>query len=289
MEPIKYIVQNARDEQWGLTIYSVGYQSVGIGETYPPQKHDQKYLFNPDNGRILSEYQLLYIVDGEGRLETRNGGIHDIKSGDMFLLFPGEWHTYYPNVRTGWKEYWIGFSGANIDHRVAQGFFSVEEPIYRIGYNETIIELYHEAIHTATRQEPYFQQHLAGIVNHILGMMFMTSNQKNIQPRSDHSIMIDRARVFMQESIESDITMPDVAEYLNVSYTTFRHAFKKYTGMSPAQYFINLKIHRAKEMLRGTSASIKEISYTLHFESPEHFATTFRKKTGISPSDFRNA
>lgn len=93
----------------------------------------------------------------------------------------------------------------------------------------------------------------------------------------------------MWESIESDITIQGVAEYLNLSYTTFRHAFKKYTGISPAQYFINLKIRRAKEMLRGTSALIKEISYSLHFESPEHFATTFRKKTGISPSDFRNS
>jgi AraC-like DNA-binding protein len=289
MESIKYIVQNARDEQWGLTISSVGYQNVGIGETYPPQKHDQKYLFNPDNGRVLTEYQLLYIVDGEGRLETSSGGNYNLRSGDMFLLFPGEWHTYYPDVRTGWKEYWIGFNGADICHRVSQGFFSVRKPIYRIGYNEAIIELYQEAIRAATRQESCFQQHLAGIVNHILGIMFMASNRKNFQPRSDLSIMIDKARVFMQESIESDITMPDVAEYLNVSYTTFRHAFKKYTGISPAQYFINLKIHRAKEMLRGTSASIKEISYTLRFESPEHFATTFRKKTGTSPTDFRSA
>ena len=289
MEPIKYIAQNERDEQWGLTICSVGYQKTGIGEVYPPQNHNQEYLFKPENGRILSEYQLLYIVDGEGHLETRHGGIHDIKSGDMFLLFPGEWHTYSPDARTGWKEYWIGFSGANIDHRVSEGFFSVTKPIYHIGYNETIIELYHEAIRTATRQEPYFQQHLAGIVNHILGLMFMTSNQKSMQPGGDMSRFIDKAKAFLQESVESDISMPEVAEHLNISYTTFRHAFKKYIGLSPAQYFINLKIHRAKEMLRGSSASIKEISYTLHFESPEYFATTFRKKTGMSPSDFRNA
>lgn len=289
MEPIKYIAQNERDELWGLTVCSVGYQKTGIGEAYPPQNHNQEYLFKPENGRILSEYQLLYIVDGGGNLETRHGGIHDIKSGDMFLLFPGEWHTYSPDARTGWKEYWIGFSGANIDHRVSEGFFSVTKPIYHIGYNETIIELYHEAIRTATRQEPYFQQHLAGIVNHILGLMFMTSNQKSMQPGGDMSRFIDKAKAFLQESVESDISMPEVAEHLNISYTTFRHAFKKYTGLSPAQYFINLKIHRAKEMLRGSSASIKEISYTLHFESPEYFATTFRKKTGMSPSDFRNA
>ena len=188
---------------------------------------------------------------------------------------------------TGWKEYWIGFSGANIDHRVSAGFFSVEKPVYHIGFNETIVELYREAIRTATSQEPYFQQLLAGVVNYILGLMFMTSHNNRIATGSEFPKIIDKARAYLQESVESDISMPEVAAYLNMSYTTFRHAFKKYTGLSPAQYFINLKLHRAKEMLRGTTASVKEISYILHFESPEYFATAFRKKTGMSPSEFR--
>lgn len=289
MEPIKYIAKNNRDEQWGLTVCSVGYQKVNPYEDYPPHKHNQEYIFRPENGRILSEYQLLYITEGGGVLHTRHGGRVNIKEGDMFLLFPGEWHSYHPDPQTGWKEYWIGFSGANIDNRVTEGFFSAEKPVYEIGYNETIIELYNEAIRTAKRQEPYFQQLLAGVVNHLLGLMFMTSSNKNLQSDDEHLNKINRARAYLQESVESEITMPEVAEHLNMSYTTFRHAFKKYTGLSPAQYFINLKLHRAKEMLRSTNASIKEISYILHFESPEYFATIFRKKTGLSPSEFRNA
>ena len=92
----------------------------------------------------------------------------------------------------------------------------------------------------------------------------------------------------MQESVETDLRMPDVAEHVGVNYTTFRTLFKQYTGLSPAQYFINLKIHRAKEMLRSTTASIKEISIILQFENPEYFATQFKKKTGVSPTEFRN-
>ena len=83
--------------------------------------------------------------------------------------------------------------------------------------------------------------------------------------------------------------MPDIAERLNISYTKFRRLFKEYTGQSPARYFINMKIHRAKEMLRGTSASIKEISIILHFETPEYFATLFKSRTGMTPSAFRYA
>ena len=287
MGQVKYIPQNQRDELWGLTVCSVGYQSVGPGEEYPPQGHNQEYMFSPATGRTLPEYQLLYIVDGEGRLDTMHGGRHRIEAGDMFLLFPGEWHTYMPERGTGWKEYWIGFSGINIDNRVKAGFFSADRPLYHIGYDEIMVELYNEAIRTAARQEPYFQQLLAGIVNHLLGLMFMTGSNRMLRHGNDAGALIDRAKAFLQDSVEKDISMPEVAGHLNISYTGFRRLFKEYTGQSPAQYFINLKIHRAKEMLRGTGIPIQEISYILHFETPEHFSSMFRKRTGLSPTQFR--
>lgn len=287
MEPIKYIPQNQRDELWGLSVCSTGYQKVAAGEHYPPARHNQEYMFNLSNGRILSEYQLLYIIDGAGTLVTAHGGRHRITAGDMFMLFPGEWHTYSPDPETGWTEYWIGFSGVNIDNRVSAGFFSTEKPLYHIGYDEIIVELYHEAIRTATRQDPYFQQLLAGIVNHLLGLMFMAGHNRLLGKDNEMRRLIDKAKAYMQDSVEKDIKMPDVADRLNISYTKFRRMFKEYTGQSPAQYIINLRIHRAKEMLRGTNISIKEISIILHFENQEYFATLFKKRTGISPSEFR--
>ena len=286
MEPIKYIAKNNRDEQWGLTVCSVGYQKVNPDEDYPPHKHNQEYIFRPENGRILSEYQMLYIVEGEGVLHTRHGGRINIKEGDMFLLFPGEWHSYHPNPSTGWKEYWIGFRGINMDSRVSAGFFQKENPVYNIGYSEYVISLYSEAIRVAQSQEKYFQQLLAGIVNHLLGIVFSTHENRKLM-ESSSPMLIDNARSYMQSMVENDMKMPEVAAYLNMSYSSFRHMFKQYTGMAPSQYYINLKIQKAKEMLRSTSATIKEISYHLHFDTPEYFTKIFRKKTGMSPSRFR--
>ena len=287
MEPIKYIAENDRDALWGLSVCSVGFQKVEPHAPYPPTKHHKEYLFSPAKGRVLQEYQLLYIISGEGELSTENGGTHAIKTGDMFLLFPGEWLSYHPNPQTGWEEYWIGFQGTNIDQRVKAKFFSVKSPIYHIGLNDTIMELYRNAIETATLQQAYFQQLLAGIVNHLLGLMFMTSQNRTLMDSVQVPDFIVRARNYMQEMTEENISMPDVAQHLNISYATFRHLFKKYTGLSPAQYFINLRLHRAKELLRSTDIPIKNISYKLHFENPEYFATLFKKRTGIKPSEFR--
>lgn len=47
-------------------------------------------------------------------------------------------------------------------------------------------------------------------------------------------------------------------------------------------------MQRAKDLLRFTQYSIKEIAYSLNFESPDYFSTQFRKKVGKKPSDFRD-
>lgn len=286
MLPIKYIAQTERDEQWGLTVCSVGYQNINPNEEYPPLTHNLEYIFTPEKGRVINEYQILYITEGRGTFTTASAGKYSISEGDIFLIFPGEWHTYSPDPETGWKEYWIGFKGINIDSRVAAGFFSKHSPIYRIGYNDTLISLFKEAIQVAKKQEKHFQQLLAGIVNYMLGLAFSIDSNKKLK-NSINLEFVNRARAFMLENIESNIEIPEVADYLHISYSSFRHIFKQYTGIAPSQYYLNLKIQRAKDMLKSSTASIKEISYILHFDTPEYFTKLFKKKTGLTPSQFR--
>lgn len=61
---------------------------------------------------------MLYITEGEGTFRSSHQSETRIKEGDIFLLFPGERHSYHPNPETGWKSYWIGFKGKNVDDRV---------------------------------------------------------------------------------------------------------------------------------------------------------------------------
>ena len=65
--------------------------------------------------------------------------------------------------------------------------------------------------------------------------------------------------------------------------------FKKYTGVPPVQYHLDLKILRAKEMLLYTDKSIKEISFEMGFQSIYYFSRVFKNKLGISPSEIRKS
>ena len=288
MQISKYLVVNPRDVQWGLTVNTVGYEEIGVADTYPTRGHADGYYFDIDKGRVLNEYQLLYITEGEGIFNSAHAKDVPLKAGDLFLLFPGEWHTYYPTGKHGWKSYWIGFKGKNVDDRVKAGFLSVDKPIYHVGFSADIIRLYEEAYKRAQEEAPYLQQILAGIVNHLVGLMYALERSMELSKNHTRVDMINLARLRIRESLEVDLTIQQIAEDLGVSYSNFRKLFKEFTGISPALYQQDLRLQRAKELLATTTLSIKEIAYRLRFESPDYFSSKFKIKTGKKPSEFRN-
>ena len=287
MQISKYMLASERDALWGLTVSTVGYEEIKPREPYPTKGHADGYYFNLDKGRILNEYQLLYNPEGEGVFESSHCPPTRLKAGDMFLLFPGEWHTYHPDPSIGWKSRWIGFKGKNMDDRVRAGFLNPEKPIYHVGYSPDIETLYKRAYEAAIEEAAFSQQVMAGIVNHLIGMMYSLERNIELGKNQIQVDMVNKARLLIRESLESDLSIQQIAEDLGVSYSNFRKLFKEYTGLSPATYQQELRLLRAKELLTTTEYSIKEIAYRLNFESPDYFSAKFKMKMGCKPSDLK--
>ena len=288
MQKSKYLVASERDLQWGLTVSTIGREEIEPFEHYPTRGHASGYFFNTDNGRTLQEYQLLYIIEGEGTFSSTHVKEASIKEGDVFFLFPGEWHTYKPLPSVGWKSYWIGFRGHNMDARVKAGFLSPDKPIYHIGRSVELTYLYEMAMRTAEEEQAYTQQLLAGIVNHLIGLVYSLERNLILEKQGANVILVDKARLVIRQNLETDITMQEVASQLGTSYSNFRRLFREHAGVSPVQYQQDLRLQRACELVAYSSLAIKEIAFRLHFESPDYFSTKFKKKTGYTPREYRN-
>ena len=283
----KYLIVNDRDKKFGLWINTVGFQSIQKGIKYPVTKHHSAYFFNAAKGRILKEYQLLYITKGEGYFESESTKKVKVKKGTLIMLFPNQWHTYSPMLDIGWDEYYIGFEGPWIDNVIAHSFFTREEQILEVGFHENLVNLFTRAIDTAKEDKMAAQQYLAGVVMHILGKILSISKNDNIE-NNEIGQKIEQAKIIMFENLYNEINPEEIAERLNISYSWFRKIFKTYTGYAPAQYFQELKITKAKHLLVDTSLSVKEIAFQLNYNSTEHFFTIFKRKTKSTPTEYRN-
>jgi AraC-like DNA-binding protein len=283
---IKYLVASNIDELWGLYVTTIGYANILPNTNYPPKGHPSSYWFSPDTGRVLHDYQLIYITKGEGIFESANCKPSKILAGTIILLFPEEWHTYKPNKQSGWDEYWIGFKGDHLIKLLSNNFFSKKNPLLEVGFNEQIVSLFKQGIETANFQKTAHQQILAGIANLLLSIIFYLEKNNSFRDKEIIS-QIDKARMVMRENPGKNINPEAIAKSLNLSYSWFRRVFKQYTGFSPTQYQMEIKLQKSKELLTSTTMPVKEIAFDLNFESASYFITFFKSKTGMSPTEYR--
>ena len=75
---------------------------------------------------------------------------------------------------------------------------------------------------------------------------------------------------------------------LNMSSNYLSDLLKKETGKNAQEHIQHYVVDKAKTMLLSTTESASEIAYRLGFEYPQHFSKMFKKKTGVSPAEYRN-
>jgi AraC-like DNA-binding protein len=282
----KYLIVNDMDRKFGLWVNTVGFQAIQPHSPYPLRDHPSGYYFNTQKGRVLHEYQIVYITKGRGLFCSDSIPEKQVCKGRLMVLFPGQWHTYRPLQESGWNEYYIGFEGPIADNLVKNAFLAKDNQILEVGLNEELVSLFSRAIEIAGNDKISAQQYLSGIVLHMVGMILSVSKNK-IFEIDDVDQKIEQAKIVMNENVFKNIDPEELAMKLNISYSWFRKVFRDYTGYAPAKYFHELKLRKAKQLLVETSHSAKEISFMLDYKSTEHFFSLFKKRTGFTPLEYR--
>lgn len=282
---VKYLTVSEDDQSWGIYVTTIGFQKIAFNTPYPPAGHPEGYMFNTHTGRVLKDYQLIYITEGKGYFESSHIKKTPVEKGTILFLFPNEWHNYFPDKSTGWATYWIGFEGDYINTLIKNAFFSPLTPTIQVHLHETVTSLFIEAIKITKTEQSGYQQIAGGIVVHLLGLIRSIDINKQFERNNLRSI-VEQARIIMKEKVDENISLQEIADRLKLSYSWFRKLFKNYTGLSPAKYQSQLRIQRAKEYLSDTTLSIKEIAFQMNFESITYFSAFFKSNVGMTPSEY---
>lgn len=282
----KYLTVDEEVKRWGIYLTGAGHVKVEKHTEYPLTDDPSHHYFHWSTGRRLSEYQILYITKGKGVFESEVTGIKKIYAGDIFILFPNIWHRFTPDNATGWDEYWVEFSGDLIKHYRTKDFLNPKNPVVTVGIQEEIAENYMKIIKLIKDEKPGFQYIASGNLIQILGQMFALKKYHSFEGKIIET-QIRQAKLMILENMHTAISQEEIARSIGIGYSLYRKKFKEYTGVSPAQYKIHLRVNKAKDLLITSNQPLKEIAHNLGFESSDYFYRLFKQKTGFTPSDFR--
>lgn len=267
----RYFPVAKRDRDWGLFVTAVGESRLGPETAYPPANHPKGYDFRVRAGRRLHEYQIIYISAGGGWFKAAaSGRIRRmiIEAGTVIFLFPEVWHSYAPAASTGWTEHWVGFNGDLARRLIKHGLFFADRPIVRAAEEDKLLALFNDIMESTRSNHPALQQILAGATMRILALLYSVRQSKLAGDDPDLQA-IHKAVTHMREAVETSINIPDLARELKVNYRWFRRPFAHHTGSSPNQYFLEVRLARARDLLAQTLLSIKEIALRVGFEDPQ--------------------
>lgn len=99
--------------------------------------------------------------------------------------------------------------------------------------------------------------------------------------------LIEEVITYLTDNVCLNVKVDDVCKKISYSKSYVFKKFKQTTGKTLMEYYVDLKVSKAKELLRKGEMSIKQISIILGFDTPNYFSKTFKKKTGLTPLEYR--
>src|SRR5579863_6889951 len=227
----RYFPVSRRDKSWGLYATTAGESRIAPHSDYPPGGHPKGYAFDWQHGRVLDEFQFVFISSGTGTFESECSPAGRVEPGHAFLLFTGIWHRYAPSPEVGWNEHWIGFNGEMAQRWRHCRFISAKNPVLKLNAEDTVLTAFGRAMQSIRTNRPAVQQVLAGVTGYLLGL-FYSARQAQPAAEAQNTNAIESAISRIHNEFAGNVNMKRLAEEVGVGYSWFRHTFAVHTGLS---------------------------------------------------------
>jgi AraC-like DNA-binding protein len=235
-------------------------------------------------GRVLQYHVISYITSGQGFFENANKVRTPVQPGTLLYQFPDVWHCFDPQPKTQWKEYWIMFDG-NLATEYFGPILPKQPAAIQVGVMEEVTEAWEELYDIWGFRQPGYAEYAHYLLHKIL-ITFHRQRNRQVFFRMDEEI--NQLRQEMRRNLhETQFDVEGSAQAKHMGYDQLRKRFKRSTGVAPKEYFLLLKVNRAKELLLRPTLTIKEIAQRLGFTDQYYFSRLFKHRAGVSPVHYR--
>lgn len=219
-----------------------------------------------------------------------------------FVTCPWEWHGSVKEVVDWGEIYWLILSPLDFTKEgklsladwtrfseddlswIGTTFIDKTDPILYKAQNikEMFLELYFELEH----KKPGYKSRVYNIIENLLIDIARRLDNQYRETIADNK-WISALEEMLQRDISRKWKLTEMASSFKMGTTTFNEKVKMLSGFTPASFLINLRVEKAKKELLQTKKSLTKIALECGFYSSQHFSSTFSRRTGQTPRQYR--
>lgn len=219
-----------------------------------------------------------YIIEGEGTAVIKNKTYH-LKPGDTCLAMIDDEQLYYSNPDNPWKKIWVCFRGS-LPPAIIDAYQLRNQTVFHCN-TEKYLRHIHETLVDKLLMPTRINDKTALIFLELMQYLQAYITGETISPEAE----------IIKNHIDTHIYEPlKIEELAQLIYKSNAHAiriFKNAYGITPYEYYNDNRIKKARDLLKITDMTIKEIAFSLGFTDEHYFSKMFKKKTGKSPTESR--
>lgn len=253
--------------------------------------------------------ELVYVASGEAE-HWFEGQSYPVHAGDVFIINPGEVHSY--RIPQGQRIEIINclFMPELISEAMLRelGVSRSMDYFYVYPFLDARERFHHRLNLSGTKAEDIcallkamiveWERHRGGYTTivrlQLLQLLIMLSRfyseglgLEDRPAEKESTVLVRRINGFLERHFDQKLAVPDLCTFFNISNRQLNRVFKQETGMTVTERIHHIRIERAKQYLLEGQEKVIEIAQRVGYDDPSFFTMLFRRKTGCSPGQYR--
>jgi AraC-like DNA-binding protein len=243
-------------------------KNIAVGVTNP----DPNYKISRKNS---PQYTFEYVVKGQGELITPNEKFQ-LKEGDTYVILQGDSVTYRSSQTNPMKKYWINFDCDYLKTMLRS--YKITTGVYKVD----TLTAFENLILTSKSDKSFYEIYttISECINSIIVSISLHQNAVN----EGYS---NKIKEVLLKAVYNKLSLKDIANEVGMSESNLIRTFKKRFNETPFEFIIKSKIDASKLLLTSTDMTVKEIAERFNFTDAHYFSSTFKKYTGLRPSEYK--
>jgi len=273
---------------------TVDFSGIALPEIVMAGRYDYHHAHPPLRPHMHQDIFEICLLERGAQSYFVGTDRYDLTGGDVFITKPGEVHGTGEEPENKGRLYWIEFkripSGQSFlgmtpqeSQVIMRRLLALPERHFRNG--DTLAPTFERIFSAhADRHNPLRSADVRNLLLRLILDTIAITGRKRAHPCV---IGVQKALRHIEQNPANPPSVTRLAQVAGMSESYFKVTFKKETGMAPGEYANWRRIEMAKRLLRLSAHPITRLAMELGFATSQHFATVFKRLTGVSPKVFR--